>query len=85
MEWARKAIQRRSDHARAHLVLAISLGHLGRQTEAQAAFDECERVQPGFAEKWRLWQEYKNPADNDHLLDGLRKAGLPEKSSSTAP
>ncbi len=85
VEWARKAIQRRSDHARAHLVLAISLGHLGRQAEARAALDECKRLQPGYAEKWIHWQEYRNPADNEHLLDGLRKAGLLEKSSSTAP
>ena len=74
-EWARKAIHRRPDHARAHAILAISLAHLGQTEEARAALDECERVNPGFAERWALLRQYRNPADNEHILDGVRKAG----------
>ena len=76
--WARKAIHRRPDHPRAHAILAIGLAHLGRRAEARTALDECESIRPGFAERWALLRQYRNPADNEHILDGLRKAGLPE-------
>lgn len=77
-DWAREAIRRNPDQARAYLYLAASLGHLGRQEEARAALDDCERVQPGFARKWTRWREYRNDADNDHFSEGLRCAGLQE-------
>ncbi|MEE8214697.1 MAG: tetratricopeptide repeat protein, partial [Alphaproteobacteria bacterium] len=78
--WARKAIHRGPDHARAHTILAIGLAHLGQQMEARAALDECERIGPGFAERWASLRQYRRPADNEHLFDGLRRAGLPERS-----
>ncbi len=65
-------------YANANYLLAASLGHLDRRAEARTALDECERVQPGFAAKRREWKPYSNPANNEHILDGLRKAGLPE-------
>ena len=77
VEWARKAIHHR-EHARAHAILAISLAHLGQLAEARVALDECERVGPGFAKRWALLRQYRNPADNEHILEGLRKARLPE-------
>jgi adenylate cyclase len=78
VEWARKAIHHRPDHARAHAILAIGLAHLGQLAEARVALDECERVGPGFAKRWALLRQYRNPADNEHILEGLRKARLPE-------
>jgi adenylate cyclase len=75
VEWANKAIHHRPDYPRAHAVLAISLAHLGQQEEARAALDACERVRPGFAERWALLRQYRNSADNEHILEGLRKAG----------
>ena len=77
-EWARRAINRDPNHARAHLVLASSLGHLGKSREASEVLDECNRVNPDFVSRWMQWREYRNDVDNDHILDGLRKAGLPE-------
>ncbi len=74
VEWARKAIHRRSDFPHGHYILAASLGHLGRRDEARAALDECERIQPGFIDKRARWEPYRNPADNQHILDGVRKA-----------
>jgi adenylate cyclase len=74
VEWARKAIHHR-DHARAHAILAIGLAHLGQLAEARVALDECERVGPGFAKRWALLRQYRNPADNEHILEGLRMAG----------
>ena len=77
-EWARRAINRDPNHARAHLVLASSLGHLGKSREASKVLDECNRVNPDFVSRWMQWREYRNDVDNDHILDGLHKAGLPE-------
>jgi hypothetical protein len=57
-------------------MLAAALAHLGRSEEARAALDACERLQPGFAAKWIHWREYRDAADNDHVCDGLRRAGL---------
>ena len=76
IEWARKAIQRNSDHVRAHLYLASSLGYLNCENEACDALNECERIQPGFARKWARWREYRIASDNDHILEGLRRAGF---------
>jgi adenylate cyclase len=78
VEWARRSIHNRPDHPRAHAILAISLAHLDRQKEARAALDECEGVRPGFAKRWALLRQYRKPADNEHILEGLRRAGLPE-------
>ena len=75
MEWASKSIHHRPDDPRAPAVLAISLAHLGQREEAHAALDACERVRPGFAERWAFLREYRNSADNEHILEGLRKAG----------
>ncbi len=77
VEWARNAINRDPDHARAHLLLAASLGHLGRSAEARTALDDCNRVNPDFVRRWTQWREYQRDEDNDHILEGLRKAGLP--------
>ena len=74
--WARKAIAQDPSHARAHLMLAAALGHLGRSEEGRAELDACERIQPAFAATWIASREYRNPADNDHIADGLRKAGM---------
>ena len=77
-EWARKAVEWRDDAPLPHLILASSLGHLGQSNEAQTALDKCESIRPGYVAKPDNWHPYKNADDQEHLLDGLRKAGLPE-------
>lgn len=72
--WARKSIHRRSDDPRAHAVLAIALAQKGQLEEARIALGECERIRPGFTEESILLREYRNPLDNEHIIDGLRKA-----------
>ena len=74
--WARKSIGQDPGHARGPLMLAVALGHLGRRDEAQAALEACERIQQGFAATWIAGREYRNPADNEHFAEGLRKAGM---------
>jgi adenylate cyclase len=62
-----------------HAHLAAAYAHLGRDREARAEVAEVLRKRPNFTTRWYAKQEpYKNPADRDHLLEGFRKAGLPE-------
>ena len=74
-EWSQQAIQRHSANPDAHLVLASSLGHLGRVEEARDALATYGRLLPQKAEQPSIVWRYKHDADEQHLLDGLRKAG----------
>jgi TolB-like protein len=59
--------------------LAASYAQSGRMAEARAAAAESLRVQPHFTlRKWSLVVPWEPQVDRDHMLDGLRKAGLPE-------
>ncbi len=64
---------------RAHL--AASYGQLGRDEEAREAAAGILEINPEFSiNRWAkgFGLSFKNPADVEHHLDGLRKAGLPE-------
>ena len=76
VEWARKAIHLRSDLAHAHCLMAVALAHLGRIDESNAAIDACQREQPDFFDSAAELSPYQDAAANEHLLDGLRKAGV---------
>ena len=59
--------------------LAACYGHLGRIDEAKAEWAEVSRINPEFSlEQRRKVLPYKDPADFEKIVDGLRKAGLPE-------
>ncbi len=73
-----KAISLRADYIEAHLILAASLGFLGREGEAKAALDECRRIQPAFAETCHRMWFYLNPDELEPIRDVLVKAGLAE-------
>jgi len=78
VDWARKAIHLRSDLAHAHCLMAVALAHLGRIEDAKTAIAECKRVQPDFFDSAAELSPYQDQAANEHLLDGLRKAGVPD-------
>jgi adenylate cyclase len=64
-----------------HVFLAANLAQLGHLDEARAESAEVLRIDPkytidGTAKRLDL---FKRPADAEHLFDGLRKAGLPER------
>lgn len=60
------------------VMLAASHGHLGNASEARTEWAEVLRVNPKYSLKYgRKVMPYKDPADFDHIVDGLRKAGLP--------
>ena len=62
-----------------HFIHVAILGHLGRRNEALDAISELIRVEPGFS--FELLEEIL-PTNNQDvraiILDGVRKAGLPE-------
>jgi adenylate cyclase len=62
-----------------HLWLASACAQSGQLEEAGKEAAEVLRINPGFTiESWKRLAFYKDPKDAEHLINGLRKAGLPE-------
>jgi adenylate cyclase len=63
-----------------HVFLASAYAQSGQLEEARAEGLEVLRVNPVFTiESWKRLAVYKVPEDAEHRIDGLRKAGLPER------
>jgi adenylate cyclase len=64
-----------------HVWLASDLAQLGYLAEAHAEAAEVLRIDPKFTidGTQRRLALFKRPEDVEHFLDGLRKAGLPER------
>jgi adenylate cyclase len=64
-----------------HVWLAAGLAQLGRLDEARAEAAEVLRIDPKYTigGTQRRQALFKRPEDAEHLFDGLRKAGLPER------
>ena len=78
---ARQAIQRGRVYSDEHLTLASALGHLGRSKEARAVLDDLEEYNGLRISEIVLRPMshlYPDSGPNEHLFEGLRKAGLPE-------
>jgi len=59
--------------------LASALGHLGRRDEAAAVWRELKKINPRYSPASHMARTpFRNPADANRLIDGLRKAGLEE-------
>ena len=59
------------------VLLAAAYGHLDRLEESRAEWAEALRVNPDFSlEHRKQILPYKDPADLERILEGLRKAGL---------
>lgn len=79
VEWAEKMIEAAPDHPSGWRMLAAGHGLLGRHAEAQAAVKGLLRVVPHFTIKLaKTAMVGIKDQDLVRLLDGLRKAGLPE-------
>jgi adenylate cyclase len=58
-------------------LLAACYGHLGRVEDARAAWAEVLRVNPDYSLEYRRKVlPYKNPADFEVIVEGLRKVGI---------
>src|SRR5262249_45813691 len=64
----------------AHLWLAATYAQLGQVKEARSEADEVLRLQPDYtiAGTSKKFIAFKHTRDEEHFLDGMRKAGLPE-------
>ncbi len=72
-----KVVVRNPDFGPAHVNLAVCYAHLGRQWEAEVEMAKLLRLWPTWSlEIERQAIPYKNSADLERYLDGLRKAGL---------
>ena len=79
--WARKSIQVGTPVLDEQLILAAALGHLDRPAEARAVLDAAGIDPDGSVDdiNFSLFsQQYADPDANQHLIDGLGKAGLVE-------
>ncbi len=75
----KRRILRNPETDTSRVLLAASLGHMGLIDEAREAWGELLRVNPAYSlEQRRNVLPYKNPTDFERIVEGLRKAGLPE-------
>jgi adenylate cyclase len=76
----REFASRAPNVSQGHIWLAANLAQLGRLDEARAEAAEVLRIDPKYTidGTQRRLALNKRPEDTEHLLDGLRKAGLPE-------
>ena len=77
--WSEKTIEVNADYAGGFRSLAASYGRLGRLEEARAALKRLLQLSPGMTLRDTKAQlPFKDGADMEHYLDGLRAAGLKE-------
>ncbi|NNU48398.1 adenylate/guanylate cyclase domain-containing protein [Rhizobium sp. WYCCWR 11279] len=73
----KRRLVRNPDTDVSRVLLAASYGHLGRFEEARGEWAEVFRINPDYSlEHRRKVLPYKNPADFERIVDGLRQAGL---------
>ena len=77
--WLREATGRAPNHQYGHAFLAATYAQLGRVEDARAEAADVLRVNPKYTiGTQKQVSILKRAEDSDHLIDGLRKAGLPE-------
>jgi adenylate cyclase len=76
-ETLRKRLARNPESATAYALLASCHGHLGQIEEGRSAWTQVLRIDPGYSiEHRRRVLPYKNPADFELRVEGLRRLGL---------
>jgi Flp pilus assembly protein TadD len=76
-ETLRKRLVRNPASATAYALLASCCGHLGRTEEGRAAWTQALKIDPDYSiEHRRHVMPYKNPADFELRVEGLRRLGL---------
>ena len=76
----KRRILRNPDTDTSRVLLAACYGQMSMIHEARQAWREALRVNPGYSlEQRRKVLPYKNPEDFERVVEGLRKAGLPEQ------
>jgi TolB-like protein len=76
--WALRALDASDEYVWAHAILVASYVHLGRHEEAQAALATMLAPRPGLTIA-KLWApNVPTPGTDRYLLEGLRRAGIPQ-------
>jgi adenylate cyclase len=79
-EAAKRAVRADPEYSLLHRWLAAALGQLGRTAEATEALERAIAVAPASFDAFvRRRVPWHRPVDYEHMLEGLRKAGLPEE------
>ncbi len=72
-----RVLERNPQFPGGHMTLAATYGHLGRTVDAEWEVEETLTLLPDFSlASERRRALYKNPADLERYIEGLRKAGL---------
>jgi TolB-like protein/class 3 adenylate cyclase len=83
--WCRRAIEANRNHPQVHFVLGRTLAQLGRLDEARSAVKAGLALNPAYSisRARAAWTAMSDDptylAQTERILDGLRKAGLPEE------
>ncbi|PTM95180.1 adenylate/guanylate cyclase domain-containing protein [Mycoplana dimorpha] len=76
-ETLRRRLERNPDAPTAYALLASCYGHLGRIDQGRSAWAQVQRTDPGFSiERRRKMLPFKNPADFELRVEGIRRLGL---------
>jgi adenylate cyclase len=80
VHWCRECVSHQPNMPGPRCGLAAAYAQSGQLAEARGEAAEALRINPGFTiERWKRILVYKNPEDLEHHIDGMRKAGLPER------
>jgi tetratricopeptide (TPR) repeat protein len=72
-----RRLVRKPDSDISRVLLASIYGHIGRFEESRMMWAKAMQINPDYSlEHRRRILPYKNSGDFEHLIDGLRKAGL---------
>jgi hypothetical protein len=71
----KKGVGRKADFVDLHVALAATYAQSGRQEDAVREVKTVLELNP-FFEAGSYGTVYRNPADRDKIIAGLRKAGL---------
>lgn len=79
VDWARRSLRESNPVFSRWCILISALGHIGRANESHAALESFRQFTPDASiAKVRDYWPIVDTDSMEHLLDGLRKAGLPE-------
>jgi hypothetical protein len=76
--WGRNAIDRSPEHPPAYFFLIAAAAMQGDLAAATEALATLLRLQPGFSLAWMSENMAYSEEVGERLLEGLRKAGMPE-------
>jgi len=78
LEWGRRSLETFNDWPISYWTLAAAAGHLERHEEARDYVRRLRELVPNFSMPYVAKSPMRDPTRWAHMIDGLRKAGLPE-------